>query len=380
MSKYFQQIQHALIYSICLLQLLIAGRSDRKPLNIKRIIVVPGGQLGDVVCTTPVFRAIRARYPSARIYAENISGVNEPLLADSGLVDEYLSFRGFWNTVRIIRSLHVDVAVSTSPSFYALACLFVGGVPFIVTPRVADGFCPQETRLYKLLSKVAVTVLFHMEAYAPRDRLRVLEPLGIVTVDTTKYLGFSPGAADRVTQLLVSASIPVIDYVCISAGAGNKIKQWPAERFAAVADHLARRHGLPVVIIGTRVDKEEALAMKRAMSPGTVVIDLCERLSLDELKAVIAKAYLFISVDTGPLYIAEALGVPTIDIVGPMDEHNQPPIGPHNVVVVPPGPRVPQLHILNARMYDEGEARRQVLATTVAMVTDAADILISFLT
>ena len=102
------------------------------------------------------------------------------------------------------------------------------------------------------------------------------------------------------------------------------------------------------------------------------IIDASEKFSIDELKALIAQAGLFISVDTGPLYIAEAFGVPTVDIVGPMDEREQPPIGEHHKVVVPPRTAA-AIHIMNARVYDEQEARRQIEAISVEMVCEAVD-------
>ena len=102
----------------------------------------------------------------------------------------------------------------------------------------------------------------------------------------------------------------------------------------------------------------------------TPIVDLCGHLNIDELKALISKMSAFISVDTGPIYIAEAFGVSTIDIVGPMDENEQPSRGPRHKVVV--GERLkPELHIMNARVYDETEARRQIDSITVDMVMRA---------
>ncbi len=93
---------------------------------------------------------------------------------------------------------------------------------------------------------------------------------------------------------------------------------------------------------------------------------------LDELKALIAKLNLFISVDTGPIYIAEAFNIPTVDIIGPMAENEQPPQGKlHKIVKIEN--RIPQLHIMNARLYDKQEARRQIEEISVEMVIEKFD-------
>jgi len=86
---------------------------------------------------------------------------------------------------------------------------------------------------------------------------------------------------------------------------------------------------------------------------------LTGRINIDELKAVVARLDLFISADTGPIYIAEAFQVPTVDIVGPVDEKEQPLIGLRNLIVVAKRKR-PELKVMNARFYNEEEARRQV--------------------
>ena len=101
-----------------------------------------------------------------------------------------------------------------------------------------------------------------------------------------------------------------------------------------------------------------------------------EELSIDELKAFITQARLFISVDTGPIYIAEAFGVATIDITGPIDENEQPPISSQNLVVIPRNRQKPELFVMNAKKYNKEEALRQVQSITVGDVTSAIDSLL----
>ena len=98
---------------------------------------------------------------------------------------------------------------------------------------------------------------------------------------------------------------------------------------------------------------------------------------IDELKALIAKLHLLIAIDTGPIYIAEAFDIPTIDIIGPIDEKEQPPRGPLNRNVLPPERKRPELFVLNARSYNRKEAIRQVRSITVSLVINEIDLLIS---
>ena len=95
--------------------------------------------------------------------------------------------------------------------------------------------------------------------------------------------------------------------------------------------------------------------------------------NIDELKALISKISLFISVDTGPIYIAEAFGVPSIDIIGPVDESEQPPVGTKHKIVYLRNRKEAAIHILNARMYDYAEAKRQIDGITTDMVFKEID-------
>ncbi len=364
-----RQLGSLSLFGVAGIRFIYSGKAVRRPGVITSVLVVAAGKLGDVVCTTPVLSALRAHLPAAKIIVEDNRGINQQLLEDSGLVDEYITMRHFFRTVAILHRKHIDVACITGPNFFLAACLYIAGVPLIVTPRIVGGYSPVETRLYRVLTRWMSTVSCRMGQYAPLERLRVLEPLGIVESDTTKHLGLSQTAVDWVEELLIASNInPGERFICITPGAGNKVKQWPPERFSHIADHIFSLYKIPIVVIGTRVDRAEVEQMCVHTSANTQLVNLSEKLSLRELKALISKAYLFIGVDTGPLYIAEAFGIPTVDITGPIDEREQPPIGPRNRVVVPQNRQGPQLFVMNARVYDVQEARRQAESITVGQV------------
>jgi len=105
----------------------------------------------------------------------------------------------------------------------------------------------------------------------------------------------------------------------------------------------------------------------RSLDNNTKVINTLGLFNIDEIKSLISKLDIFISVDTGPVYIAEAFNIPTIDIIGPVDEHEQPPIGEIHKIVKAKRKK-PAMHIMNARHCDEREVRKQVDEITVDMV------------
>ncbi len=351
----------------CIIRALFYGKANKLPKNISRIIVVPAGKLGDIVCATPVLVALRRYFPNAHII---VAGENynllKPLLADSDLVDEY-----YLNNVK------ADVALLTGPSFESTAPLYLAGIPMIVAPEVLGGISPQNTRPYMLLKKFIKTYSYHIGKYAPRERLRCLEPLGVVTDDTTKRLGFSESASKKVDQFFTTHGINFSsDFIVgITPTAGHKIKEWPEERFAKVADYLITKYHAKVIIVGGPKDGQKVNNVVSLMGSQKEVV-ITTDFNIDELKAFVSKLDMFISVDTGPIYIAEAFGIPTIDITGPIDENEQPPRGEMHRNVVPPKRSRPELYVLNAKSYDKAEALRQTLSITSEMVEKEIDILI----
>lgn len=367
------RVKRIILFGRCLMRAFFYGFADKMPPKISRIIVVPTGKLGDVVCATPVLRALRDRLPEAHIIVAGNTKLHEQILADSGLADEYLNLEKDGSVGRI-KSCNVDVALVTGPSYLPTALFYLAGIPLVVSASVQGGFSPSETRLYKILKRFVKNFPYHIEAYAPHERLRVLEPIGIVCDDTRKHLGFSENADDKVKRFFADNDIDTEkDFVVgISPTAGNKIKEWPEERFAKVADYMAVKYRAKIIILGGQNDEKKVNRTVGYMGSGIKVLKITD-FNIDMLKSLIAKLALFIAVDTGPIYIAEAFGVPTIDIVGPVDERVQPPQGIIHRNVVPPGRTRSELSILNARSYNAEEATRQVLSTSVDAVVKEID-------
>jgi len=211
-----------------------------------------------------------------------------------------------------------------------------------------------------------------MQSYAAREYLKLLEPIGILSGDTKKYAFHSEEAEKKMAEMASRfRRTENSRLVGISPGAGNKIKQWGGKKFAAVARYLIDEKDATVVILGGKDDRADVEEMKRTLGQTPSCLDAAEKLDIDELKALISKLDLFISVDTGPIYIAESFGIPTIDIVGPVDEREQPPMGEKHLIVKNRGGRPPQLFVMNGRVYDAIEAKKQIDDIEPERVIDA---------
>lgn len=322
---------------------------------MKRILIIQTGKLGDMVCTTPVFRAIKNNIPNSFLIVAG-DKVNKEILNGNKYVDEYILSSEI--DTNKVKSLKLDVSILLTPNPRILKSLILGRVRKIIVPRVVGGYSPYATKIYRFLSLFVTKVPHRMGYYAPQEYLNMLIPLGIRDKDTKKELFFTT-EADLKTNQFIKGNEGKIK-IGLSASAGNKIKNWGADNFAKVADALYSHGGTVLYVIGSDRDRAEVDEMVSKLNSKTQVINLLSKLSIEDLKAFISKLDIFISVDTGPIYIAEAFNVATVDILGPMDENEQPPRSKKNIVIFDTTRIKPELHIMNARVYNQKEAIRQI--------------------
>lgn len=344
-----------------IVHMFLNGKADRTITDPKTILIIQPAKLGDMVCTTPMFRAVKKRYPNSRLIVAG-NKINGELLMHNTDVDQYVELLSEVEmNANQFRSCAPDFACITAPSFDLLAALCLAGIKSVAVPRIV-GWSPYETKAYKVLRQFAIQIPHTMGNYAPREYLKLLEPIGVHETDTGKHLGFSEEARNSAQAFFKDVAFPV----GVSITAGNKIKEWGIEKWQGLISKMIENTDAAIFLLGAEADRVqiEGVIAKLAQDRIKPLIGL----SLDDLKAHVAGLRMFVSVDTGPIYIAEAFGVPTVDITGPIDEKEQPPMGPLHKVVIPPDRKQPELFVMNARVYDKTEARRQVDSITVEQV------------
>jgi len=100
----------------------------------------------------------------------------------------------------------------------------------------------------------------------------------------------------------------------VSPCSSHALRNWSAERYAALADHAAARHGLRTVVCGGRspLELEYGARIERLMrSP---CVNLVGKDTLLELLATLSRATVLVSPDTGPAHMATALGTPVVGL------------------------------------------------------------------
>jgi len=118
------------------------------------------------------------------------------------------------------------------------------------------------------------------------------------------------------------------DFAILNPGAGWGAKQWPAERYGAVARELARDGVCSLVNFGP--GEEELASEVESASGGAARRISC---SIAELISLTRRARVLIGGDTGPMHLAAALKVPVVAIFGPTNPARNGPFGTRSIVL-----------------------------------------------
>ena len=313
-----------------------ATRPDRA--TVRTILVVLLCPLGDTLFATPALRALRHRFPAAEITALCWTA-NEPLLRHNPHLDRVVACPGGWElAVSPLRMLdrRFDLGVGLSH--------FGSWVTPFFRARMRVGFQDVALRRGRLRGAASGALTGggpgQGEAAGRRGReLHAIEYcLAVVARVGARphglHMELVPGAGERrrAAELLGGAGGGPL--VAFHVGADHfPAKRWPPERFARLADELARRHGARIVLVGGPGDVPLARRV-RELAREASFLDLTGRLALLETAAVLERVDVLVGNDSGPLHMAEAVGTPVVGLFGPSDPRHFAPLDPRHRVLV----------------------------------------------
>jgi ADP-heptose:LPS heptosyltransferase len=169
---------------------------------------------------------------------------------------------------------------------------------------------PRNLAYTELLPKVRDSV------YIPRQKLRVLAPLGVNTgagVDCSLEIVIGSSEREFARQLWKRCGLDGADpVIAISPVAHEPLKQWGAERWAAVGDSLVTA-GARVLITSGPGERDQAAAVAERMK-ALAVWDY-GRTTIRELAALYRRCALWVGNDGGPKHVAVAAGTPTLTVI-----------------------------------------------------------------
>jgi len=349
----------------------------------KRILVIQTAKIGDLICSTPVFRAVKKRYPHAHLTAM-VNPAARGLLEYNPYVNEVIEiergfYRGLAGKIRLARLLHkggYDIAISLNPNLPFTIAMFWALIPIRIS-IIPDFF----GITYRLASIFSNHLAKHIRGRLVAETyMEMLKAINIDSKDIAKDVFKSPDADDNVERLLEprAKSQEPRAKVGIAVTSGNRLKEWGAKNIAALADKLIAEKNSSVVLIGSEKDKDVADEILKSILYKDSIIDAVGKFSLQELPALIERLSLFIGVDTGVIYMADALNIPVVDIAGPSDMEDQRPTGKRVTIIQKKDIEcVPCSHTFSAPYECRYGHRECIVSVSIDDVFDSAKRLLS---
>lgn len=282
--------------------------------NPKNIVVRMPNWLGDAVMATPILADLRKKWKEANITAMALSPVAQLIRYDPH-IDEIFSFHKPSGWIRrqslrdIIRPLihkNYDLGILLTNSFSSAWWFFRGKV------QTRIGFAGN---LRDFLLNIRVS-LPEEELHQVVVYKKLLVPLGIAVSDTLPELYVTEEEDQECVQFLKDLGIETQNkLIGINPGASfGSAKCWLPERFKELSKKLLEDPSVKIVFFGDSSQAELIRHITGDLGPN--VYDLAGKTTIRELMSLIKQCKLLLTNDSGPMHIADALGVPLIALFG----------------------------------------------------------------
>ncbi|HEX7082335.1 MAG TPA: glycosyltransferase family 9 protein [Gammaproteobacteria bacterium] len=346
------------------------GKGDRESSADAHIAVVRALHgLGDMLCAVPALAALRRAHPGAHVTLIGFPACRWLLERFGGLVDALVPFPGF-------------PGIPEKPYSFSALCAFLhraAASPYDLAIQM-HGNGTVSNAFTALLGARTIAGLYRPGQYRPAEDtffpypergseihrwLFLTEALRCPSDDDRLTFPVTEADREALRSHTVLGALPERGFVCVHAGARNPSRRWPAERFARVADALAER-GYDVVLTGTATERPAAEAVAAAMRH--TAINAAGDTPLGAAAALLEKAALLLTNDTGVSHLAASLRTPSVVVFLASDPDRWAPIDRerHRAVVA---------HGLVTRPLERMLASRCAVPETSEVLGEALDVM-----
>jgi len=281
----------------------------QRDVAIRKILLLRFSSLGDIVMTTAMIRAVRKQFPACRIdmvVREDFLDLireNPHLDRKIGLARK-AGLRGLVKLAKELRRERYDFIYDAHGSLRTRFLL----------PLLGPGL---KFRFPKYYLRRSIALTFKKRHLLTKTRFleKFCEPLARVGV---KYDGggpevIVPPAAKKTA--LEKCPVPRAELVGIIPSAQWPGKRWPLDRFRKVIDSLMDTSAFHFIVFG---GKEDTFCEELCSGlPASRVTNAQGKLTLAESMALVGECDFVIANDTGLMHVADALGKPSVLILGP---------------------------------------------------------------
>jgi len=291
-------------------------------IEIRRILVLRAGAVGDLILTLPALRALRTAFP--RAYLEVMGHPHTlTLIEGQGVADAISS---------IHRSEAAYLYVPNGPIPKELRRTF-GAFDLIVAYAVdEEGTLPDNLRRTGAKRVISWPPFPSLCSRHEVDHLLdALKPAGIACPENVPKLFPSPSDRAFAERFWRTHTLHLSDTVlALHPGSGSPSKCWAPERFARIADWATEVYRAAILLIAGPADGDAVRRTLRRMKRTPI---LASHQTLPHLAAILQRCTTFLGNDSGVTHLAAAVSVPTVALFGPTDPRIWGPRGDHVTIL-----------------------------------------------
>jgi len=310
-------------------QIMIAGSP--------RILVIKLRYLGDVLLTTPVFDALRFRFPQAFLAAVVNKGT-EDMLTGNPAVNKIFTVERDSNflsdlqkqlrLIREIRNFKFDIVLALTNNDRGAVLAYTSGAK--------KRFSYKKKKENFLRKSILFTDLIEVEnnLHIAKKNLEMAKALECSLPAAKPVLYWSPQDRATYEQILkkkgMSDDVP---FVVLHPSSNALHKVWTVEGYAALCDYLRDKWMIRTILICGKDPEELRLNQAICSLAKSHPLDLGGQLSLKQTGVLLSRAALFIGIDSGPMHMATAVNTPVAAIFGPSRAWRWGPLGDGHVII-----------------------------------------------
>ena len=299
------------------------------------LVVRRHNQIGDMLCSLPLYRALKKRYPESSItlvasptnYSIPFKKIN-PFIDDIIFYDKS-SIKTIFNFYKKLRQKKYELGIVPSTvkvSTTSHIINFLSGAKRRVGVRSIDGVKNKASGLLNISKDFYWT----KEKVHQTDRnLQIARLAGCELPDSKEYkLKIMPEDYEFADKF-IKINFPDKNKLIIGfhPGAGKLANTWSTGNFLNLIKELYRKHNNYVLITSGEIDKEVISKIEKGLSGNGIEFTKAENLSVLHLAAVFEKINFYITNDTGPMHIAAMTNVNQISLMLPDNEYEWAPSG-----------------------------------------------------
>jgi len=289
--------------------------------QIRRILILRMGPLGETILTTPVIRALRKRFPTAHI-AYMVAPTREALVAANPNLNEVITYeKAVPKLIYGIMKRSFQMAVILQPTFRLVLHTFLARIPFRVGFETHSGG--------RKLLHIAVPNCTHQ--HETGRYLDVVRGLGIEPESDEPEVFVDAASRKWADNFLATSGIDVKrPLIGLNPGAGATYRRWSKAGFAKLGELLHQAYNAQLLITAGRWEGTLPHEVAERMSCSPIIVTDTTPM---QLAGILQRLDLFISNDTGPMHLSTAVKTPTIALFGASNPLQWGPIWPQHTVI-----------------------------------------------